>query len=102
MVGVSLKLPALRIICFSALRPVSSSLSPPIYLAMLRKFLNFLNFKLVPFQDDLIDQRSAKLFFFFYYKSPGSKCFQLYRPYDLCCNYSNLLLSLEQVINEWV
>lgn len=45
---------------FNALKPISSPLSPPIYLGMLKKFLNFLNFKLVSFRVNLIDERSAK------------------------------------------
>lgn len=91
MVGVSLKLPGLRIIHFSALRPVSSSLSPPIYLAMLRKFLSFLNFKLLPFQDDLIDQRSVKLFFSFTIKVQVVNAFSFICPMiivaitQICC-----------------
>ena len=64
MVGAFLIFLGLRMLYFSALRPISSSLSPPIYLAMLRKFFNFLSFKLVHFHDDFIYQRSAKFCLF--------------------------------------
>lgn len=98
MVDAFLIFLGLRILCLHALKLISPSLSPPIYLGMLRKFLNFLSFKLVPFRDDVVDQRSAKFCLFFCSKGPDSKSLCLHRPDGLCCDYSTCCFSIKSTI----